>query len=479
MSKNVSIFKRPGTLFYLCKYRVKVREADGTVRTMQCTRSTKTDDELVAQERADKMREDDIAKYWVAESLAAVKKRKSANVKIFKRDTDSYYLCRYRAKVRDEHGNVRTIQRTLSTQSADQGVAQKRANAKREEDIARFHDNKEGVSVNLRDDCPSCGQVVDLYLAAARNKGTKSVVRGFLTVVAEGAMILGDERGQQKARTIKLSQLTVDHMLRWRKQEARLKCGLEPRTDANINYFMRTAKSVFSNQDMSETYNGLKLPQTIDGWRKTTFLKAAKNNRFRQIPQSILERMDRRAKKFFLRIAQWYRRQNYERFVNQYLNAHATYWLIRRCGLRNSEVEEMRWDWFKPDEDGQIWLHLLDYPYWKPKGTAGEVPVAQDLYDELVSIFGPPRSGRDGYVLLGTKDHRDDGTHRAPSIFCRKYIGGDRDKSLYELRKQAGSEVALRDGIEAASKFLRHGDLKTTWDYYIDLIKYRKMMKPL
>jgi hypothetical protein len=268
-------------------------------------------------------------------------------------------------------------------------------------------------------------------------------------------------------------------MLRWRNQEARIKAGLEPRTPANVNYFMRAAKSVFSNRDMGETYNELRLPQTIEGWRKTTFLRAPKNDRFRQIPRSILERMDRRARKFFLRVARWYKRRNNERFVNQYLNAHASYWLIRRCGLRNTEVENLRWEWFKPDEDGNMWLHLVEYPYWKPKGIAGEVPVAQELYNELVALFGPPRPGKDGYVLLGTKDHRDDGTHRAPSKFCRKYIGGDRDKSLYELRKQAGSEIALRDGIEAACKFLRHDDFKTTWKYYIDLINYRKTMKPL
>lgn len=474
---NVPIFKRKPCPTYLCRYRVKVRAADGTVRLAQHMRSTKTDDPTEAQKRANQMRDEEMANFF--NGLTEKKTRASKqNVNIFKRG--SYYVASYRVMVRDEHGGIRSMQRTLSTQTADSGVAQKRANRMREEDIARFHDNKEGASVNLRDTCPTVGQIADLYLAAARNKSTKNVTRDFLTVVAEGAMILGHgAMAREKARAIKLSELTVNHMLRWRNQECRIKAGLEPRTDANINYFMRAAKSVFSNEDKTETYNGLKMPRTIQDWRDVSFLKNGKNKSFQQIPEDILARMDWRARKFFLRIARWYKHHNYERFVNQYLNAHACYWLVRLCGLRNSEVEELRWEWFKKDEDGNIWLHLIHRAYWTPKGKPGDVPVAQDLYDELVSIFGPPRLGKEGYVLLGTKDHRDDGTHRAPSIFCRKYLGGDRDKSLYELRKQAGSEVALRDGIEAASKFLRHADFKTTWDYYIDLIRYRKSTKPL
>jgi integrase len=405
----------------------------------------------------------------------SIGRKRRNDVYVFKRDDSAYYLCSYRVKVRDPERGIRTIQRTLSTQTADDKVAQKRANRMREEDVARFYDNEQGTRVNLRDDYPTCGQIVDLYLAVARNKSTKNVARDFLTVVAEGTMILGDKAGREKARSIKASELTTDHMLRWRNQEARIKAGLEPRTPANVNYFMRAAKSVFSNQNTTETYNGLKLPPSIDLWRKISFLKAPKNGGFQQIPQAVLARMDRRARKFFLRIARWYQRHKNERFVNQYLNAHACYWLIRRCGLRNSEVEQLRWEWFKKDEEGKIWLHLVHYPYWEPKGSPGKIPVAQDLYHELVSIFGPPRSGPDGFVLLGTKDHRDDGSHRAPSKFCRKYVRGDRDKSLYELRKQYGSEIALRYGIEMAAKLLRHADIHTTWKHYMDLLKLREV----
>jgi hypothetical protein len=391
-----------------------------------------------------------------------VRKKNDGNVAVFKRHDSPYYICKYRVKMRDAEGGIRTVQRTLSTQTADKQVARKRANAKRTEDIARFHDRKEGTTVNLRDDSPRCGQIVDLYLAAAQNKSAKNVVRDFLVVVAEGAMILCDA---QKARDIRLSQLTAGHMLKWREQALRLKLGLEPRTPANINYYMRTARSIFSRRNKVEMYHKLRVPTTIDKWRDISLLKVSKGGGFQQIPQSVLEQMDRRAKKYFLRIARWFERHGKTRFANHYRNGHACYLMMRRVGLRNSEVAGLTWQMLRQDDQGKRWVHL-HRPYWEPKGSPGKVPIAQNLYDELVSIFGPPS---EGCVLLGTKSDRIAGTYRVPTKFCRKYL----DDGIYRLRGQFGCEMVLKYGIEVASKLLRHADIKTSWAHYVDVIKLR------
>jgi integrase len=418
------------------------------------------------------------------------------NVYIFKERGGQklpYYLCSYRVKVHDRNRGIITIQRTLSTGAADRPTAQQRANELRKKDIARFY-AKEEKAPNLHSDCPTCGHVVDLFLKHSTNGSSRNAARAFLTVVAEGALILGDEAGRRKAREIRLSELTDRHMLRFKKQEARLKANQQARRDATVDYYIRTARSIFTNK---ETYLDVNLPGNLHKWREDiALINGHSSSGYTQIPAELLTRMDARAKRYFLRIARWFARRaarpgrekwdvaSDTRWANQFRNAHATYWLVRKCGLRNVEVEHLRWDWFERDENG-LWLNLKKrYDasgrlVWKPKGREGSVPVSPRLYEELLTVLGPARPGLEGYVLAGTKDHRDDGTHRAPSKFCRKYLGGERDKSLYELRKQAGSEVALRDGIEAASKFLRHADLKTTWDYYIDLIKYRKTVKPL
>ena len=65
---------------------------------------------------------------------------------------------------------------------------------------------------------------------------------------------------------------------------------------------------------------------------------------------------------------------------------------MRRCGLRNSELAEVRWEWFEKRED-TVWLALTERSHWSPKGSSGDVPVAAKLSDMLVERLGPPAPG--------------------------------------------------------------------------------------
>jgi len=60
-------------------------------------------------------------------------------------------------------------------------------------------------------------------------------------------------------------------------------------------------------------------------------------------------------------------------------------------------------------------------------------------------------------------------TERKINGFVRPFVP-ERTKGAYELRKQFGAEVAQRDGIEVASRVLRHVDIKTTWKHYHALL---------
>ena len=46
--------------------------------------------------------------------------------------------------------------------------------------------------------------------------------------------------------------------------------------------------------------------------------------------------------------------------------------------------------------------------------------------------------------------------------------GVEGNKAIHTLRKEAGAIVATRDGIFAASQFLRHADIATTAAHYAD-----------
>jgi integrase len=57
----------------------------------------------------------------------------------------------------------------------------------------------------------------------------------------------------------------------------------------------------------------------------------------------------------------------------------AVYALMRWCGLRNSEVAGLRWEWLKRGQRSFLWSFerrvLPDGSWYFPKGTARDVPV--------------------------------------------------------------------------------------------------------
>lgn len=148
----------------------------------------------------------------------------------------------------------------------------------------------------------------------------------------------------------------------------------------------------------------------------------------------------------------------------------AVYVLMRRCGLRNVEVAALRRDWVVKGKRSPL-LQLVrrrlpDGSWWKPKGRSGEVPVRLRLLAQLRRALG-----RDGEFVIPRANPTDAHalTHRAINEFVRPFMP-ERTKGAYELRKQFGAEIAMRDGIEVASRLLRHGDIKTTWKHYHALV---------
>jgi hypothetical protein len=148
----------------------------------------------------------------------------------------------------------------------------------------------------------------------------------------------------------------------------------------------------------------------------------------------------------------------------------AVYALMRWCGLRNIEVAALRRDWVVKGKRSpllrMVRTRLPDGSWWKPKGRSGEVPARLRLLAQLRRALG-----RDGEFVIPRENPTDAHvlTHRTINGFVRPFIP-ERTKGAYELRKQFGAEIAMRDGIEVASRLLRHGDIKTTWKHYHALV---------
>ena len=152
----------------------------------------------------------------------------------------------------------------------------------------------------------------------------------------------------------------------------------------------------------------------------------------------------------------------------------AVYALMRWCGLRNSETTALRWEWLVRGQKGYLWkfeVHRDEEGNWQePKGTPGQVPVRTRLIGQLRWAL---KTRRSGFVIpRANKTEADELASRRINDFLRPWFpnAGPKDKKAYDLRKQFGSEIALRDGIEVACRILRHADIKTTWNHYHALL---------
>jgi integrase len=286
-----------------------------------------------------------------------------------------------------------------------------------------------------------CGEVAEIYKehGPAASK-TKSLSR-FATFVREVT-----ERQDWQEQSTHLV-LTASAMRGW--IEAQKKAG---RSESGIHTDVQTIKSVVARKRFY-LFEKLKLPNLTDFWAVSG--GSATTEGYQPIDREALRRMDRAA-----RIP--LRRQN--------ARVWAIYWLMRKAGLRNDEVQYLKWSWVDWQKDGTADLVLIKRDDWAPKGRSGRVPMRA----RLLRLIQKALAGESEYVIPRTsKTEAFDLTHYGINEFVRVYIP-DGEKGAYNLRKEYGAQIAARDGIEVASRLLRHRDIQTTFNHYHNLINRPK-----
>lgn len=150
--------------------------------------------------------------------------------------------------------------------------------------------------------------------------------------------------------------------------------------------------------------------------------------------------------------------------------------LTLALGLRRSEADALLWRQFN-FQAGTLELMDTEAKTLKSQDSAGEI----GLDDELRNLFQGFYAARESESVLETpkrsrgvkrksRSYRCDGTFNALASWLRlKGVSGPRP--IHSLRKEIGSIVATRDGIFAASRYLRHSDIRITSRLYADLKK--------
>jgi integrase len=142
------------------------------------------------------------------------------------------------------------------------------------------------------------------------------------------------------------------------------------------------------------------------------------------------------------------------------------------CGLRKRETDTLLWRSVDL-EKSVIRIERTDYFQPKSEDSAAEV----DLAPELVALFRKFKDSAKGVFVIQSENppryQSSRANYRAQADFEALYSwlaqnGVTARKKLHELRKECGAVIANTMGIFAASRALRHSDIRLTSQYYAD-----------
>jgi integrase len=143
------------------------------------------------------------------------------------------------------------------------------------------------------------------------------------------------------------------------------------------------------------------------------------------------------------------------------------------CGLRRSEIDHLLWRAFDFNRS-ILRVENTEYHQLKSEDSAGEV----DLDPGTCAWFHHARAKhpKSLFVIESPNPPRIQGLsrfYRCDSIFQRanewlRTQGVTDGKPLHTLRKEIGSIIASEHGIFAASRYLRHSDIRITSAFYAD-----------
>ena len=142
------------------------------------------------------------------------------------------------------------------------------------------------------------------------------------------------------------------------------------------------------------------------------------------------------------------------------------------AGLRRNEIDKLQWSAFRWN-DGVIRIEETEYFAPKSSEGAGDVPIDK----ELLAMFRGWQAKTAGVFVIEA-----DTEPRSPTTYAHYRAQPDFDglgewlrakgvtatKPLHELRKEFGSQICAKAGIYAASRMLRHSDIRVTAQHYLD-----------
>ena len=269
----------------------------------------------------------------------------------------------------------------------------------------------------------------------------------------------GNKNWRERVDATPLDLLTVDAIQQWKLsylKQHKNSPDREHRAINTVNAHLRNARSLFTPKALAFAGKRLALPDPLPfADVKLESRRATTRYSSRIDPSALLLA----AKTELGDVPE--RREQFKIFC-----------LALLCGLRKREIDTLLWRSVDL-EKAVIRIERTEYFQPKSEDSVAEVDVAPELV-ELLRVFKADAKGE--FVILSKNPpryHTSRTNYRGEHEFEALYAwlagkGLSARKKLHELRKECGAVIANSMGIFAASRALRHSDIRITSQYYAD-----------
>ena len=268
----------------------------------------------------------------------------------------------------------------------------------------------------------------------------------------------GNQQWRQAVDSAPLDIFTPDAIQRWRLNYInRHKASPTEHSRAvnTVNTHIRNARSLFTSKALEFAGKRLALPDPLPFFNVKLERRRATTRYSSRIDPGAL------IKAAVTELGEAGRQEEFKIFC-----------LALLCGLRKREIDTLLW---RSVDFEKAVVRIERTEYFQPKSEESAAEV--DLAPELVEVFRGYRAKARGEFVVESENppryHVSRANYRAERHFVALYAwlkgkGVEARKKLHELRKECGSSIANSMGIFAASRALRHSDIRITSQYYSD-----------
>ena len=278
----------------------------------------------------------------------------------------------------------------------------------------------------------------------------------------------GRDAWVSKVDAISLDVLTPSAIEDWKHRFLKARKGnpIEERKGRNsINSFIRQARSLFAPKIVKVVGEQCRLPEILPFKEVSLFPRT---------PMRYVSRIDIREI-----VAAAYQELGAPRGEDEKPAAYTSrieqfkiFLLGAFAGLRRNEIDKLQWD--QVDLEKGL-IEIRETAHFKPKSEESHGVI--EIESEVAALLSKFRKESKGPFVVSASGRitksKSAQWYRAALHFDKllawlRKQGVDDLKPLHVLRKEAGSLVNGAMGIYAASRFLRHGDVRVTAEHYLD-----------